>query len=98
MATGSGAFNSLFLGLGGLRLLRNDGEDVDALAHFLAAHEEDVEEAGRGDGGEGDEAGERRAGRGGEVLEPGHELVEADGDTAGDGDGHGVGLAELAPG
>lgn len=79
-------------------LVRDHGEDVNALADLLAAHEKDVEGTSGGHGGEGNETGQGGAGRWREGAEAGDELVEADGDTAGDGDGHGVGLAELAPG
>ena len=83
--------------LGGTLLLRNcsigllsgrgdglpGGEDIDARAHFFSTHEENVQGTGAGDGGEGDQTGEDEAGVGGEVLEAGDEVVQADGYGAG---------------
>lgn len=74
---------------------RQDGVDVDTLADFLAAHEEDVQGGGTGDGGEGDEAGEDKAGIGRNAFEAGDEGVQADSHGAGGRDGHEVGLAYL---
>jgi hypothetical protein len=70
------------LALGALGL-GEDGVDVDSAADFLAAHEEDVESGGGGDGGEGDEAGEDEAGVGGDTLQAGDESIQAYGDGAG---------------
>nr|POE86431.1 hypothetical protein CFP56_46615 [Quercus suber] len=75
------------------RLVR---EDVDARADLLAAHEEDVERAGAGDGGEGHQAAEGRARGGAEAPEAGDEGVEAHGDAARRADGEEVGLRDLA--
>lgn len=60
---------TLFVGLG------QDGVDVDACAHFFAAHQKDVERAGRGDGCKGHEAREDQARLGREAGEAGHEAV-----------------------
>jgi len=74
------------------------GIDVDSLADLLGAHEKDVEGAGAGDGGEGDEAGEDGAGGGGEAFEAGHKGAQAQGDGAGGGDGEEVGFGQLGSG
>ena len=62
---------------GGGRGIR--GVDVDALADLLGAHEEDVEGAGAGDGGEGHQAAEDRAGRWAQPSQARDHGVQADG-------------------
>lgn len=78
--------------------VRRHREHVDARAHLLAAHEQHVEEAGRGDGREGDQAAEDEfCGRrhAGEARDEG---IEAHGDGAGRANGEGVGLGDFGPG
>lgn len=93
LATPSQALDvALLLGVRGYR------EHVDARAHLLAAHEEHVEEAGRGDGRKGDQAAEDEFCRGGDARQARDEGVEADGDGARGADGEGVGLGDFGPG
>lgn len=83
---------------GGAVLRRQDGVHVDALADLLAAHEEDVEGACAGDGGEGDEAAEDELRSRGDAREARDEGVEAEGDGAGGADGEDVGLGDFGGG
>lgn len=88
-------FSILHLLALGTILIGQDRVDIDTLADLLTTHEEDVQGTGTGDGSEGDKAGEDKAGVGGDALQARDQCVKTQGDGAGSGNSHAVGLGDL---